>query len=81
MATIKAGGLSAKDAPSPVLLQTWHDSWNPFLAGLTAWAGNADKTEYTCTTTSTVAVTRGVAETDLQTWVEQDPGHRHYSIT
>lgn len=81
MAKIRVGGLKAADAPSPVQLSTWYRAWVNRLAGLTNWNPNADKTEYSATTTASVSATEAVVDNPLQTWVDKDSGHRHYSVT
>jgi hypothetical protein len=83
MATIEAGGINEKSAPSPIQLQTWHDDWAPQLPGLTQWESHpkGSKTNFRCTTTANVSQTEAVVGPDLTAWVEKDPGHRHYSVS
>jgi hypothetical protein len=83
MATIEVSGHNAQSAPSPVQRMSWTQDWNPHLTALTAWAPHPanSQTTFRCTTTSTVAVTEGVVDDDLTTWVDADQGHRAYSVT
>jgi hypothetical protein len=81
MATITVSGINEQSAPSPIQLRSWQHDWAPQLPGLTAWTPNPPSTTYSCTTAAGVAATRAVVDGDLTRWVEDDPGHRHYSVT
>jgi hypothetical protein len=83
MATIEVGGINERSAPSPAQLQTWHDDWTPQLPNLTNWEPEpqGSRTNFRCTTTANVNQTEAVVDPDLTTWVEADPGHRHYSVS
>lgn len=63
--------------PSPLKLKSWTEDWQQ-LNNLSKW--NKQGNQQTCTTDSTADETRSRAEKDLKNWVNEDPGHRSYTI-
>ena len=82
MATIDVDGINAQSAPSPIQLAAWTHDWSPQLVALSPWAPHpaGSRTNFRCTTTSSVAQTQAVVDVDLTAWVEDDPGHRGYEV-